>query len=232
MVSHHSGQGAPLGPCHATWPGGTIFGSTALTKPLDLAPQPWARRHAGTDRSCSSPRNSFAHCVPWKSFSPLQRRSRQRRAATPRALTRSRRNATAPVPQVVTAPMRSAMPWTQPGAQRGRSGGRFGSNHSATDRRRRHPGGGREVVRVMAGDSETEVFRTQFLRHLRELGAAWQRRLGPVRPKRLRRHPEGVGGGGRRDDPYHLRPAPRRTLSAPGSTPSPTCSADSPRRSK
>lgn len=123
-------------------------------------------------------------------------------------------------------------PWTQPGAPSGRSGGRFGSNHSATDRRRRHPGGGREVVRVMAGDSETEVFRTQFLRHLRELGAAWQRRLGPVRPKRLRRHPEGVGGGGRRDDPYHLRPAPRRTLSAPSSTPSPTCSADSPRRSK
>lgn len=30
--------------------------------------------------------------------------------------------------------------------------------------------GGREVVGVMVGDSETEAFWTQFLRHLRERG--------------------------------------------------------------
>ncbi len=35
--------------------------------------------------------------------------------------------------------------------------------------------GGREVLGVMVGDSETEVFWTQFLRHLRERG------LGGVR---------------------------------------------------
>lgn len=76
--------------------------------------------------------------------------------------------------------------------------------------------GGREVLGVMVGDSDTEVFWTEFLRHLRErgligvrlvladhhsglvaaigkvmLGAAYQRWRGPLPAQRLRRDPGG-----------------------------------------
>ncbi len=144
--------------------------------------------------------------MPWKSFSPAEavKAAKSRYAARIDQIATERYGF---LPASGDGAYAERHPWTQPGAPSGRSGGRFGSNHSATDRRRRHQGAAGKSSASWY-DSETEVFRTQFLRHLRELGAAWQRRLGPVRPKRLRRHPEGVGGGGRRDDPYHLRPAP------------------------